>query len=72
MNPLSGESKSLLTVQFLYYCTVYTCINVLYLILNAVFFMLRLLNFSMSNDYESLGIGLPGRKSEMVSEYYNT
>ena len=32
------------------------------------FYILRLLNFSLSNDYESLGIGLPGRKSEMVNQ----
>ena len=31
-------------------------------------FMLRLLYFSMSNDYESLGVGLRGRKSELVSD----
>ena len=31
-------------------------------------FMLRLLYFSMSNDYESLGVGLYGRKSELVSD----
>lgn len=32
-----------------------------------VFVHFRLLNFSMSNDYESLGVGLPGRKSQLVS-----
>jgi hypothetical protein len=30
--------------------------------------MLRLLYFSMSNDYESLGVGHHGRKPELVSD----